>query len=167
LNSAAGPEVVSGDFSAVPLAAACADWVWSQEALLHAPDRRQVLAECARLLRPGGQLLFTDVLQTGPMEPEEARLIFERVKVNSLETWEGYHAHLASVGLRLVEALDLSRYLASSYANLVGAMRRNYDPLVAEVGAAAVDYTLAAFERWVRAGEDGKLGWAMFMAWRP
>ena len=63
--------LIEADFAQVPLPAGCAQIVWSQESLLHAHDRRQVLRESARLLTSGGRLIFTDILQTGPMLPDE------------------------------------------------------------------------------------------------
>ena len=36
----------------------------SQEAFCHIPEGKRLLAECARVLTPGGRLVFTDVLST-------------------------------------------------------------------------------------------------------
>jgi len=42
------------------------------DAINHLPDRRQVIAEWARILRPGGRLLFTDPITiTGPLSAVE------------------------------------------------------------------------------------------------
>lgn len=156
--------VIEADFAGVPLPSACAEVVWSQEALLHAPDRKHVLAEAVRLLRPGGTLILTDILQTGPMTDHEARLIYERVKIDSLETFDSYRSHLQAVGLQLDEVVDLSPYVARSYADHIDGLRRNRPALIEAAGADYVDYTIEAMGRWVRAAEKGKLGWGMFVA---
>lgn len=155
---------VEADFAHVPLPAESAAVVWSQEALLHAPNRAGVVQEAARLLRPGGMLIFTDILQTGPMQPDEARLIYERVKITSLETFDSYRVHLDAAGLELEEVADLSRYVARSYADHVAGLRRHRESLIQAVGTEYVDYTIEAMNRWVRAAEAGKLGWGMFVA---
>jgi len=49
---------VRGSVLAVPLADACADVVVAGEVLEHVADDEQVIAECARLLRPGGTLVI-------------------------------------------------------------------------------------------------------------
>ncbi|MFC0007987.1 methyltransferase domain-containing protein [Micromonospora siamensis] len=59
--AAHGVRVVNGDATAVPLADGCADVVAAGELLEHVPDWRLVVAEAARLLRPGG-LLVLDTL---------------------------------------------------------------------------------------------------------
>lgn len=40
------------------------DVVWSQEALCHAKDQTQVLKEVHRVLKPGGVIIFTDIMRT-------------------------------------------------------------------------------------------------------
>jgi SAM-dependent methyltransferase len=158
---------IEADFGHVPLAAACTQVVWSQEALLHAPDRGRVLTEAARLLQPGGVFIYTDLVQTGPLEPEEARLIYERVKITSFETFEGYRVHLQAAGLQIKEIADLSPYVARSYGDHIDEIRAARDILVKAVGADFVDYTIEAMGRWVTAANEGKLGWGMFVARKP
>jgi 2-polyprenyl-6-hydroxyphenyl methylase / 3-demethylubiquinone-9 3-methyltransferase len=55
---------VRGSVLAVPLADGCADVVLAGEILEHVEDDIGVLAECARLLRPGGTLVL-DALAAG------------------------------------------------------------------------------------------------------
>ncbi|HZB18585.1 MAG TPA: methyltransferase domain-containing protein [Blastococcus sp.] len=55
---------VRGSVLAVPLADGCADVVLAGEILEHVQDDVGVLAECARLLRPGGTLVL-DALAAG------------------------------------------------------------------------------------------------------
>ena len=52
-----GVTPVRGSVLAVPLADGCADVVVAGEVLEHVADHGQVIAECARLLRPGGTLV--------------------------------------------------------------------------------------------------------------
>jgi 2-polyprenyl-6-hydroxyphenyl methylase / 3-demethylubiquinone-9 3-methyltransferase len=55
---------VCGSALEVPLADACADVVLACEILEHVEDDAAVLAECARLLRPGGLLLLDTLAAT-------------------------------------------------------------------------------------------------------
>jgi 2-polyprenyl-6-hydroxyphenyl methylase/3-demethylubiquinone-9 3-methyltransferase len=59
-----GVTPVRGSVLAVPLADGCADVVLAGEILEHVEDDVAVLAECARLLRPGGVLVL-DTLAAG------------------------------------------------------------------------------------------------------
>jgi 2-polyprenyl-6-hydroxyphenyl methylase / 3-demethylubiquinone-9 3-methyltransferase len=55
---------VRGSVLAVPLADRCADVVLAGEVLEHVADTDQVIAECARLLRPGGTLVIDAIART-------------------------------------------------------------------------------------------------------
>lgn len=56
----------------LPLPGSSFDGLVCVDAINHLPDRRSVLADWARLLRPGGHLVFTDpIVVTGPLTSEE------------------------------------------------------------------------------------------------
>jgi 2-polyprenyl-6-hydroxyphenyl methylase / 3-demethylubiquinone-9 3-methyltransferase len=69
-----GLRPVAGSVLAVPLADGCADVVLACEILEHVEDDVAVLAECARLLRPGGTLVIDAIADTWP-----ARLVAVRL----------------------------------------------------------------------------------------
>ena len=57
---------------ALPFRDASFDGLICIDAVNHLPDRQRVFAEWARLLRPGGHLVFTDpIVVTGPLTNEE------------------------------------------------------------------------------------------------
>jgi len=59
LGLGARSKYLLGSFEALPLDTGSADAVMSIDALLFAPDKRLAIAELARVLRPGGRLVFT------------------------------------------------------------------------------------------------------------
>jgi 2-polyprenyl-6-hydroxyphenyl methylase/3-demethylubiquinone-9 3-methyltransferase len=69
-----GVLAVRGSVLAVPLADGCADVVVAGEVLEHVADDVAVLAECSRLLRPGGTLVI-DAIAATPL----ARLLAVRI----------------------------------------------------------------------------------------
>jgi SAM-dependent methyltransferase len=73
-------EVLEGAVEALPLDDASVDWIWCRDVLVHA-DVRRGLAECTRVLRPGGAVLAYLTLATPRLEPREAEEICRAVAV--------------------------------------------------------------------------------------
>ncbi|TNH15790.1 class I SAM-dependent methyltransferase [Halomonas sp. BL6] len=65
LSSAGTLRCVTGDARALPFRDACFDAVLFQHSLMNMPAPHRVLAECRRVLRPGGQLVMHEVV-SGP-----------------------------------------------------------------------------------------------------
>ncbi len=64
--------VVRGDLAAIPLPDGIADVVVSNCSINHAPDKPAVFREVARLLRPGGRMVVSDVVSEAPL-PDSVR----------------------------------------------------------------------------------------------
>lgn len=70
---AAAVELRAGSMEALPLADAAVDVVISNGVLNLAPDKPRAMAEIARVLRPGGLLLMTDVVVAHELREETRR----------------------------------------------------------------------------------------------
>ena len=77
-------EVVEGSIESMPLAEASVDWIWCRDVLVHV-DAQRGLAECARVLRPGGAMLAYVTLATEKLEPRERA---ELVAATAIETFD-------------------------------------------------------------------------------
>jgi SAM-dependent methyltransferase len=99
--------VVEAGVEAMPLADASADWIWCRDVLGHV-DVARGLAECARVLRPGGRMLAYVTLATELLEPAEAERLFSSVAIvpESVERTKVEHRADAA-GLALVSAIEL------------------------------------------------------------
>lgn len=64
-------ELVEGDIEAIPLPSASVDHVISNGVINLAPRKARVLAECARVLRPGGRFTVADVTVDDTALPAE------------------------------------------------------------------------------------------------
>ncbi|WP_232237736.1 MULTISPECIES: methyltransferase domain-containing protein [Actinoalloteichus] len=57
-------QVIRGDMNRIPLANECADVVTAGQCLEHVTDPARVIAECCRILRPGGTLVVDTIPDT-------------------------------------------------------------------------------------------------------
>jgi arsenite methyltransferase len=67
----ANVETLEGEIEAIPLADASVDHVISNGVVNLAPRKSRVLAECARVVRPGGKLTMSDLTVDGDELPAE------------------------------------------------------------------------------------------------
>ena len=96
----------------LPFSDAAFDAITCIDAINHLSDRRQVIAEWTRLLKPGGRLLFTDpITVTGPLTNAEISI---RSSAGSyLFVPLGYdESVIAQCGLHLLVSEDLTRNMA-------------------------------------------------------
>src|SRR3990172_11665798 len=99
---------VGGDAVRLPFRTASFTACLSQEAILQVADKVGALAECARVLIPGGRLAFTDWVARPRLSPGERRRLNEWMAAAGVESLEGDKRLLARAGFGAIEAEDLS-----------------------------------------------------------
>ncbi len=161
---AARVQVVQADAQALPFADAGFDAALSQEAFLHVPDKARLLAECRRVLRPGGKLAFSDWVATPDLGAAERELLWRGIAAQALIDLPAYRVRLHEAGFRSVVVEDLSQ----AWIPILEDRLRMYEGLRREALAATgvdahADYVgfYAAFVGLVR---RGALGGARFTA---
>jgi sarcosine/dimethylglycine N-methyltransferase len=154
-------DVVDGDFEAVPAEDASYDLVWSQDAILHSPRRAQVVAEVARVLKPGGDFVFTDPMQADDCPPDVLQPVLDRIHLDSLGSFAFYREAAAAAGLEEVAIEDLTHQLTRHYGRVRDELSRQRQALAGKVSDAYIDRMLAGLQHWVDAGSAGHLAWGI------
>jgi sarcosine/dimethylglycine N-methyltransferase len=150
--------LVRADARVLPFAAASFDACLSQEGLLHIDDKAAVLAECQRVLVPGGRLAFTDWIAQPRLGDRERAQLWRWMAATTLQSLDGYRALLGRAGFRGVEAEDVSaewRVIVRARHARFRAMRRD---TIATLGAARYAEYDQLFTFFAGLIEDGKLG---------
>jgi len=156
--------LLRADAQILPFRARAFDAVVSQEGLLHVPDKAAVLRECARVLKPGARLAFSDWVARPRLEANERRRLDEWMAAVTLQSIEGYRELLARAGFALVEAEDLSAEWIGILRERLRMYRGLREQTVARFGQAHYDGYNQLYAFFVGLVEAGKLGGARFSA---
>jgi SAM-dependent methyltransferase len=155
---------VRGDAQALPFATGRFTAVMSQEGLLHVPDKGRVLAECARVLEPGGRIAFSDWIATARLADGERGRLAAWMAAVSIETIPGYRERLARAGFAGIDSEDLTREWIVILRERLGMYRSLRADTVARLGQARYDEYDQLYVFFVGLVEAGKLGGARFSA---
>ncbi len=99
------------DVCASGLPSGSADFVWGEDAWCYVVDKPKLIAEAARLLKPGGALAFTDWVEGSKgMSPEEAERLLKFMKFPNIQDLKGYRELLAGSGCTVKIAEDTGRF---------------------------------------------------------
>jgi len=154
-------DVVHGNFETLPFDDASFDIVWSQDSILHSGKREQVLREAHRVLRDGGQMIFTDPMQADDCDPADLQPVYDRIHLDSLGSFGSYREMAERVGFEVKGTEDLTHQLVRHYSRVREELTGRYDEMCERASAAYVDRMIAGLGHWVDAGSAGQLAWGV------
>lgn len=154
-------EVVDGSFEAIPYPDAHFDLVWSQDAILHSGDRSGVLREVDRVLRPGGEFLFTDPMQTDTCPPGVLQPILARIHLEGLGSPGFYRTLAADLGWRELAFDELAEQLPNHYGRVLRELEARRGELRGVVSDAYIERMKRGLRHWIEGGQNGYLTWGL------
>jgi ubiquinone/menaquinone biosynthesis C-methylase UbiE len=96
----------------LPIEDGAVDLVWSQDGFCHVPNRPRVLAECFRVLRPGGHLVFTDWMRGEFITDPEYDAFITAWSFADVENAESYPKLLTEAGFEILSEEKVGREYA-------------------------------------------------------
>ena len=107
-------EFREGRLEALPVEDASVDAVTSNCVINLVPDKAAVFAEVARVLKPGGRLVISDIILDGPLPDAVAQDVYAWVGcISGAEQRPDYFAKVQAAGLGPVEVLRDTDYVAT------------------------------------------------------
>lgn len=144
------------------------DIVWSQDAFLHSGDRERVLQNAARVLKPGGEIIFTDPMQADIVDdPAALQPVYDRIHLSNLGSFAFYRRSLEALGLEDAGCEDLTGQLRNHYARVRAELLSRRGELKGEVSDAYVERMLEGLTHWVTAADKGLLAWGVIHYRKP
>ena len=160
-------EVVDGSFESVPYPDASFDVVWSQDAILHSGNRRQVIKEVARLLKPGGVFIFTDPMQTDDCPEGVLEPILARIHLDTLGSPSFYREACAAEGLEEIGFEEHAEQLPRHYGRVLRETEAKEDSLKGEISEEYIERMKKGLGHWIEGGRNGHLTWGIFRFRKP
>ena len=155
-------DVVEGNFEDLPFEDEAFDIVWSQDAFLHSDRRATVLAEASRVLKPGGQLVFTDPMQADECPEGSLQPILDRLHLTSLASPGFYRSVAGEIGLAELGFEDLTHQLVNHYRRVLASTEAKEAELAGRISPDYLDRMKAGLRHWIDGGREGRLAWGVF-----
>jgi SAM-dependent methyltransferase len=152
----------------MPFRAGSFDVVWGQDAWCYVTDKPRLIAECARVTRPGGVVAFTDWLESGPMSDQQWTALNSFMVFPYLETLDGYARLAEAAGLQVVEREDLGPDFARHVQTYFDALTGNHRAaVVAAYGQEMYEAVEQGLSMWRDASAAGQVGRGRIIARKP
>jgi ubiquinone/menaquinone biosynthesis C-methylase UbiE len=140
------------------------DSLISQEAFCHIPDKPGLLTECIRVLKPGGLIAFTDILEGASITKPVRERLRQEMTFTELNTLDGYRALLDSNGCDVKKAEDLTEEWAQVLVKRLAMYRRLKEQTVARFGSSHFQKWDCTYSFFVGLYTSGELGGGRFLA---
>ncbi|MEJ2344775.1 MAG: methyltransferase domain-containing protein [Gammaproteobacteria bacterium] len=160
-------EVVDGSFEDIPYPDGTFDVVWSQDAILHSGQRAKVLEEVSRVLKSGGEFVFTDPMAADDCPAGVLQPILDRIHLETLGSPGFYRETAAKVGLEELSYEDHARQLPEHYGRVLRETERQQERLQQVVSQDYIERMKKGLQHWVDGGNKGYLAWGIFHFRKP
>ncbi len=142
------------------------DVVISQESFCHIPDKDRLIAECVRVLKPGGRMAFTDIMTTDRTKPAALERLSREMAMAELSSADAYSRRFADNGCEVETFEDLSEEWHAILVERLAMYRSLEDQTVARFGQAHFDKWDGAYAFFVGLYETGEMGGGRILARR-
>jgi sarcosine/dimethylglycine N-methyltransferase len=133
--------------------------VWSQDAILHSEDRRKVMAEVKRLLKPQGRFVFTDIMQADDCPEGVLQPILDRIHLDSLGSLSFYRGTASELGLEDLGFEDHTPHLSRHYSRVLNETEKRRHELEGYVSPQYIERMKTGLRHWIEGGRKGWLQW--------
>ncbi|MFV8834591.1 methyltransferase domain-containing protein [Aquisalimonas sp.] len=155
-------EVLDASFEEIPYPDNHFDVVWSQDSFLHSGNREKVIEEAARVLKPGGVLIFTDPMQADDCPEGVLQPILDRIHLETLGSPGFYRETAKKYGLEEIDYEDHAHQLPRHYGRVLEETKRREASLEGEISPEYIERMKAGLQHWVNGGNNGYLAWGIF-----
>ncbi|HIA08986.1 MAG TPA: methyltransferase domain-containing protein [Chromatiaceae bacterium] len=160
-------KVADGSFEDIPAEDQSFDLAWSQDAILHSGHRKRVMDEVDRILKPGGEFIFTDPMQADDCPAGVLKPVLDRIHLDSLGSFAFYRAQAQRLGWQEIGVADLTHQLVKHYTRVRQELTKRREGLVGIVSDEYMARMIQGLGHWIDAGDNGYLAWGVLHFRKP
>lgn len=160
-------DVVHGSFEEIPGGPNVYDVVWSQDAILHSGHKDRSLEQMARVMKPGGHLVFTDPMQADDCPDGVLANVLSRIHLDQMGSFAMYRDLAAKNGLEEVRVHALTENLVKHYTRVREELRRNASALESQISRGYIERMDQGLGHWIEAGSVAHLAWGILHFRKP
>eukprot|EP00929_Paragymnodinium_shiwhaense_P045653 TRINITY_DN2329_c0_g1_i4.p1 TRINITY_DN2329_c0_g1~~TRINITY_DN2329_c0_g1_i4.p1 ORF type:complete len:734 (+),score=189.06 TRINITY_DN2329_c0_g1_i4:1-2202(+) len=146
------------------------DLVVSEDSFLHAGEHRErAIHEAARVLKPGGYLVFTDIMQSDSCNLQQMASVYKRIQLDDMGSPGTYKKWAQAAGLTFVEFEDLTAQLPRHYGTVKDVLTAKHTAghLKGKVSEQFVQNMAEGLQTWVDQAKNGNLSWGYLVFQKP
>jgi sarcosine/dimethylglycine N-methyltransferase len=152
----------------IPAHDASFDVVWGQDAWCYIRDKKRLIEEAWRVLKPGGMLAFTDwIWGHNPASKEESDALMTFMVFPNMETFEGYTKLITKTGFKLVENIDQGKEFTEHLDTYVSTVHASKQVIISKFGIDAYSTTEKGLLRWQKAAKENQVSLGLWIAKKP
>lgn len=160
-------DVIDGSFEEIPFPAQQFDIAWSQDAILHSGQRARVFDEVDRVLKPGGEFIFTDPMQSDDCPAGVLQPVLDRIHLETLGSIAFYRQQAQRLGWEEIAVIDLTPQLVMHYTRVRQELAERRPELQGKVSDGYIERMLQGLGHWIDAGQNGYLAWGILHFRKP
>eukprot|EP00127_Corallochytrium_limacisporum_P000112 Clim_evm19s4 gene=Clim_evmTU19s4 len=136
------------------------DFVISQDAMLHCTDHIGLIQRMAGIVKPSGNLIFTDIMQSSRVKGDELKDVYARLHLDRMASTDMYVYEFAKYGVELMSYQERTDHLVAHYASTRHLLVTTGREL--GVSQAYIDSVGTSLQSWVDNGRKGLVQWGYF-----
>jgi len=150
------------DYHELPFADASFDVWWCQEALLYSVDKRRVMEEAVRVVRPGGRLIMSDLLLDDSLSGAARESFTTKLKAPSMWSLARWDRLIGELPVKILERHDWARHCLPTFERILANLEEAREEFTRRIGRDMIEGTFDRLSIQRDAAKAGTLGWCFF-----
>ncbi len=130
--------------------------------MLHSSDKTRVLEEAVRLLKPGGDFIFTEPMVADECPASVLDPILERAHLESMASPGFYRSEIGRMGLEETDFEDHSSQVATHYTRVRQELERREEEFSGLMSREYITQMKTGLDHWVEGANNGYVFWGIF-----